>query len=217
MELYIKAGPDGLSVGDCPFAHFVRAVIAFKGLECQVIPCTKDTKPSWLEKDHGGKMPCLKDGEDVVTDSAEIVKYLDKICPEPSFAGGDQVDMLTSKLAGLFPALARFVKRVEFDKELEEKLLAEVETLEEILSQKAAGPYLCGSQLCLTDLSLAPKLYHLKVTLATFSPPTMALVEQQFPQVTKYLGTMLTNPNISSCSYESKTIVWGWGNARKSL
>ena len=36
MELYIKAGPDGTSVGDCPFAHFVRAVLSMKGLECTV-------------------------------------------------------------------------------------------------------------------------------------------------------------------------------------
>ena len=36
MELYLKAGSDGKSVGDCPFAHFVRAAISFKGLECEV-------------------------------------------------------------------------------------------------------------------------------------------------------------------------------------
>ena len=36
MELYIKAGPDGSDVGDCPFAHFVRAVIAFKGQNMEV-------------------------------------------------------------------------------------------------------------------------------------------------------------------------------------
>ena len=32
----MKAGPDGESIGDCPFAHFVRAVIHAKGLECKV-------------------------------------------------------------------------------------------------------------------------------------------------------------------------------------
>ena len=25
MELYLKAGADGLTVGDCPFAHYVRS------------------------------------------------------------------------------------------------------------------------------------------------------------------------------------------------
>ena len=27
MELYLKAGADGQSVGDCPFAHYVRWLI----------------------------------------------------------------------------------------------------------------------------------------------------------------------------------------------
>ena len=35
MEVYIKAGPSG-EVGDCPFAHFVRCVLNFKGLEYKV-------------------------------------------------------------------------------------------------------------------------------------------------------------------------------------
>ncbi len=30
MDLYLKAGPDGKSVGDCPFAHNVRMVLYLK-------------------------------------------------------------------------------------------------------------------------------------------------------------------------------------------
>ena len=30
MDLYLKAGPDGKSVGDCPFAHYVRMVLHAK-------------------------------------------------------------------------------------------------------------------------------------------------------------------------------------------
>jgi len=65
MELYLKAGPDGQCVGDCPFAHYVRAVMAFKNLDCSLAPCTAESKPSWLVEDHGGKMPCLKAGDKV--------------------------------------------------------------------------------------------------------------------------------------------------------
>ena len=36
MELYIKAGVNDGEVGDCPFAHYVRCVLAFKGLEYKV-------------------------------------------------------------------------------------------------------------------------------------------------------------------------------------
>ena len=48
MTIYLKAGPDGTSVGDCPFAQFVRMVLEEKGLEYTVKPCVQETKPSWL-------------------------------------------------------------------------------------------------------------------------------------------------------------------------
>ena len=43
MDLYLKAGPTGSDVGDCPFAHYVRMVIAVKskGDECTVKPCVQ--------------------------------------------------------------------------------------------------------------------------------------------------------------------------------
>ncbi|KAL7565105.1 hypothetical protein ACA910_005113 [Epithemia clementina (nom. ined.)] len=41
MTLYLKAGPDGISVGDCPFAHYVRIVLEEKGLEYDLKPSTK--------------------------------------------------------------------------------------------------------------------------------------------------------------------------------
>ena len=39
MELYIKAGVNDGEVGDCPFAHYVRGVLAFKGLDYKVSNC----------------------------------------------------------------------------------------------------------------------------------------------------------------------------------
>ena len=36
MELYIKAGPKDDEIGDCPFAHYVRSIMHYKGLECRV-------------------------------------------------------------------------------------------------------------------------------------------------------------------------------------
>ena len=36
MELYIKSGPNDGEIGDCPFAQYVRCVLAYKGIDCQV-------------------------------------------------------------------------------------------------------------------------------------------------------------------------------------
>jgi len=213
MELYIKAGPDGCSVGDCPFAHFVRAVVAYKGQDCKVIPCTRDTKPPWLVSDHAGKMPCLKYKEDIITESSAIADYLDKTFPEPPFLGGAAVEQVCSTISGFFPAMARFVKTVEFRPELEEALLAELAKLENILAE-SSGDYLCGGTLSLADLSLAPKLFHLKTTLMEFSPTTWEKV-RVFTKLCSYLETMLATPCISGTCYPAEVVVWGWGQARQ--
>ena len=64
MELYLKAGPEGNEIGDCPFAHYVRMVLAEKGIEYVAKPCVQETKPQWLVDGYGGSMPALlHDGE----------------------------------------------------------------------------------------------------------------------------------------------------------
>ena len=106
MELYLKAGPDGQSVGDCPFAHYVRALLAHKGLECQAVPCSPTSKPSWLIERHGGKMPCLRSGDREVTESSSIAEFINTSFP-PALATGEGV---REQVAGIFPATARLAK-----------------------------------------------------------------------------------------------------------
>ena len=94
MELYIKAGPEDGQVGDCPFAHYVRCVMHFKGLDCKVIPCKPETKPEWLlnDPDLNGKMPCLK------KDDFKLVS-LQKLC----FRMGNGAARHRSALCGTKP------------------------------------------------------------------------------------------------------------------
>ena len=51
MDLYLKAGPSGSDLGDCPFAHYVRMVISIKGKggECTVKPCVQGSSYHTLE------------------------------------------------------------------------------------------------------------------------------------------------------------------------
>jgi len=213
MELFVKAGPDGTSVGDCPFTHFVRAVMAFKGLDCQVRPCTPESKPEWLVKNCGGKMPCLRDDERTVTDSSEIVRYIDQKFPKPQFYSGAEVDAASTLLSGLFPALANYIKKVEYDPELEEKLLEETAKLENLL-EKSEGPFLFGGNLSVLDLRLAPQLYHMSTTLAKYQPQTLPKVSRT--HVGLYTETMQGHLAISSTSYPPEMIIWGWDRARGS-
>ena len=53
MELFLKAGPEGTEIGDCPFAHYVRMVLAAKGVDYVATPCVQETKPQWLVDGYG--------------------------------------------------------------------------------------------------------------------------------------------------------------------
>ena len=174
-------------------------------------------------------MPCLKNNQDIITENSDIAIYLDKTFPQPAFFSDPEVDQISSKIAGTFPALAKFVKSVEFQPELEQKLLDEIENLDRVLATsgvnydiistflmyyiKIVGKYLFCDTVSMADLSLAPKLFHLKTTLTAFSPTTLEKV-MKFENFSKYLDTILSQDCISSCSYPSEVIVWGWTQAR---
>jgi len=212
MELYIKAGPDGESVGDCPFAHYVRAVLETKGLQYKVYPCTKETKPAWLLDDHQGKMPCLRDGSEIITESSVIVDYLEEKYPEPQVRGADDEEMFAAT-AGLFPAIAKFIKKAEHDPELEANLVAELGRLD-VLLKTSKGPFLCGLNASMCDLSLGPKLYHLRTTINHFYPQSAEKVLSG--TVADYIERLLSLPSINICSYPTQTVIAGWTAARQS-
>eukprot|EP00656_Telonema_subtile_P022684 TRINITY_DN2388_c0_g1_i4.p2 TRINITY_DN2388_c0_g1~~TRINITY_DN2388_c0_g1_i4.p2 ORF type:complete len:134 (-),score=51.97 TRINITY_DN2388_c0_g1_i4:138-539(-) len=111
MELYVKAGEDGVCVGDCPFAQYCTMIIALKQLRCTVIPCTAHTKPSWLLEQHAGAMPCLlQEGgstEEAITESSAIAHVLNahqEPLLDPSTPEAD------AAVEGLFPAIAKMIK-----------------------------------------------------------------------------------------------------------
>lgn len=87
--LYVKAGQDGISVGDCPFSHRVAMVakMAIKPQLLEIVPVNTTEKPeSFLKLNPEGKVPVLVDreqGNKVVADSGEIAKYLNDVSPNP--------------------------------------------------------------------------------------------------------------------------------------
>ena len=109
MTLYVKAGPDGTSLGDCPFAHYVRLVLEAKGLEYELIPSVTETKPSWLMEHYDGKMPALRHRKECYVESDTIAAYLDFFFPKPELTAPEDASLRAAVAAvdGLFPAMAQ--------------------------------------------------------------------------------------------------------------
>lgn len=222
MTLYIKAGPDGTSVGDCPFAHFVRMVLNEKNLDYEVRPSTQETKPAWLIEHYDGKMPALRHRKECYTESDVICQYLDFFFQEPTLAGDKQAMADASEaIDGFFPAVAKYLKHTpdgdEEDTELKANLKAALQKLETHLKRDdRTGPYLVGDggKVTLVDCSLAPKLYHMQTGLKVFKDNAIDIATD-FPAVQAYLDTMFQRPSFVETLYPEETVVWGWSNARQ--
>ena len=113
----------------------------------------------------------------------------------------------------VFPALAKFVKTVEFDEALESGLLEALKRFEECMSTNR-GPFLCGERVTLPDFSLAPKLFHMDVALKTFRPDTHDKVKANFPKVNEYMAVMFQTPAFNETKYPEEYVVFGWTQAR---
>jgi len=222
MTLYLKAGPDGKSVGDCPFAHFVRLVLENKGLEYDLQPCIAETKPNWLVEHYDGKMPALRHRRECYVESDTIANYLEFFFPKPALSPPDaEADAAEAAYQGLFPAMAQYLKHTpdgdDEDKEKKANLEAVLTKLNDFLSTNTrTGPYLVGdgSVICLQDCQLAPILYHMSTGIAAFKNNAVDFAKD-FPAVKAYMDYMFEkDESFKATVYPPEVVEWGWSNAR---
>ena len=218
MSLYVKPAEDGKSVGDCPFAHYVRMVLHEKGLEYDLLPTTQENKPNWLLEGYDGKMPALRHRKECYVDSDVIAQYLDFFFQEPKMSVlGEDAEQATSSVDGFFPAMAKFVKHRpngdDDDKEKQAVLEEKLQTLENHLSRDGrTGSYLVGDgeKFTLFDCSMAPKLYAMDVCLEKIKGRPIDLKEK-YPAVRKYMDEVFARDSFkSTVEYGPETVVWGW-------
>lgn len=215
MTLYVKAGPDGTSLGDCPFAHFVRMVLEAKKLEYELLPTTGETKPQWLMEHYEGKMPALRHRKECYVESETIAAYLDFFFPEPPLS-----DDSAYLYEGLFPAMAQYLKHTPdgdaTDVEKQNNLRSKLQILEDHLASSTSGegPFLTGSQsLRMSDCQLAPILYHM-LTVVPLLKRGVIDFSSDYPAVQAYSDAVFATSEFQKTSYPVSTMEWGWRNAR---
>ena len=227
MALYVKAGPDGKSLGDCPFAHFIRMVLEVKGLDYELKPSTQDTKPSWLIEYYDGNMPALRHRKECYVESDTIAAYLEFFFPKPELTPSSDVeaDAAAAAVDGLFPAMAQYIKHTpdgdEIDVEKNEKLRAALAKLNDHLSSPSrTGPYLVGngSVIRMNDCKLAPILYHMSTAIPAFKGDDEFIsLMNSFPSIQSYTDHMFNaDTSFQRTVYPADVVIWGWSNARNN-
>jgi glutathione S-transferase len=219
LQLHVKAGPDGRSIGDCPFAHAVRLAAGAKGLPVDVHPHAPDAKPAWLLDNHEGKMPCLVDGADIITESRRIAAFLDERYP-PSLSGLPGIEAAEAAAQPVFGAFARYCKsckegsltaeNVAAESELKKALLLHLCTLDAHLAV-AAKPYACGEAFSTADAFLLPALYHIKVAGKAFKGFEIPV---QFMALHAYMEHAMATSLFTESAPTPEMVRWGWATAR---
>ncbi|XP_057789122.1 glutathione S-transferase DHAR2-like isoform X1 [Salvia miltiorrhiza] len=203
VEICVKAAagaPD--IVGDCPFCQRVLLTLEEKKVEYKLHLISFDAKPQWfMEVNPEGKVPLIKLDDKWISDSDVIVGILEEKYPNPSLATPAEVSSVGSKI---FSSFVKFLKSKDPSDGSEQALLDELKALEEHLKTK--GPYINGENISAADLNLAPKLYHLDVTLGHFKgwaiPESLTHVHN-YKKVFQYIIT-----NLFPCGLLSFCNMW---------
>ncbi|XP_064008561.1 chloride intracellular channel protein 6 [Pogoniulus pusillus] len=196
ISLFVKAGSDGESIGNCPFSQRLFMILWLKGVIFNVTTVDLKRKPADLQNLAPGTNPPFMtfDGE-VKTDVNKIEEFLEEKLapprypklapkhPESNSAGND-----------VFAKFSAFIKnpRKDANENLEKALLKALRKLDNYLNSPlpdeidaysteeitvSSRKFLDGDELTLADCNLLPKLHIIKVVAKKFRdfdfPPEM--------------------------------------------
>eukprot|EP00931_Biecheleriopsis_adriatica_P075187 TRINITY_DN49110_c0_g1_i1.p1 TRINITY_DN49110_c0_g1~~TRINITY_DN49110_c0_g1_i1.p1 ORF type:complete len:315 (-),score=45.86 TRINITY_DN49110_c0_g1_i1:21-923(-) len=211
--LYTKAGPDGVSLGDCPFSHSVQMALKLKGVDYDVVPCSSETKPQWLLDEVDGKMPCVYHARSPHVETSEILAWIDKEFSDPPLAVPENYAQVLSK-AGIWPAIVQFTKNTDSAKDAELKLNLQM-ALTRLRNHffATSHKFVCGPEPSLLDCDLLSKLYVLEHSTSHFKGFSL-MDYPEADEVREYYLRGAALPAFKVSAYPNDIGVWGWGEAR---
>ncbi|XP_017739361.1 PREDICTED: chloride intracellular channel protein 6 [Rhinopithecus bieti] len=182
ITLFVKAGYDGESIGNCPFSQRLFMILWLKGVIFNVTTVDLKRKPADLQNLAPGTNPPFMtfDGE-VKTDVNKIEEFLEEKLAPPRYPKlGTQHPESNSAGNDVFAKFSAFIKNTKKDaNEIYEKnLLKALRKLDNYLNSPlpdeidaystedaavSGRKFLDGDELTLADCNLLPKLHIIKI------------------------------------------------------
>ncbi|KAK1151727.1 chloride intracellular channel protein 1-like [Acipenser oxyrinchus oxyrinchus] len=182
VELFVKAGLDGQSIGNCPFSQRLFMVLWLKGVTFNVTTVDMRKKPEVL-KDlaPGAQPPFLLYGTEVKTDTNKIEEFLEENLSPPKFpklaaknpesntAGLDVFSKFSAYIKNSNPAMNDTLEKgllkalAKLDGFLSTPLPEEIDENSTEDESVSTRHFLDGDELTLADCNLLPKLHIVKV------------------------------------------------------
>lgn len=206
VELFVKAGSDGQSIGNCPFSQRLFMVLWLKGVTFNVttLDMRKKFENQFLQDlAPGAQPPFLLYDNEVKTDTNKIEEFLEEIlCPPkyPRLAARNP----ESNTAGntVFSKFSAYIKNSNpsTNDTLEKGLVKSLAKLDEYLNSAlpeeidensaedigaSTRKFLDGNELTLADCNLLPKLHIVQVVSRKYRGFEFP---KQFTGVWRYLG-----------------------------
>ncbi|XP_041715911.1 chloride intracellular channel protein 5 isoform X2 [Coregonus clupeaformis] len=182
IELFVKAGSDGESIGNCPFSQRLFMILWLKGVVFNVTTVDLKRKPADLHNlAPGTHPPFLTFNGEVKTDINKIEEFLEDVLAPPKYPKL-AAKQRESNTAGnnIFAKFSAYIKNTkpEANEVLEKGLLKALKKLDGYLvsplpeeidadsmeeERVSTRRFLDGDELTLADCNLLPKLHIVKV------------------------------------------------------
>ncbi|XP_037687871.1 chloride intracellular channel protein 6 [Choloepus didactylus] len=182
ITLFVKAGYDGESIGNCPFSQRLFMILWLKGVIFNVTTVDLKRKPADLQNLAPGTNPPFMtfDGE-VKTDVNKIEEFLEEKLAPPRYPKlGTQHPDSNSAGNDVFAKFSAFIKNTKKDANdiYEKNLLKALKKLDNYLNSPlpdeidaysteditvSGRKFLDGDELTLADCNLLPKLHIIKI------------------------------------------------------
>ncbi|RXN29772.1 chloride intracellular channel 4 [Labeo rohita] len=182
IELFVKAGSDGESIGNCPFSQRLFMILWLKGVVFNVTTVDLKRKPADLQNlAPGTHPPFITFNGEVRTDVNKIEEFLEDVLSPPKYSklGARHPESNTAGM-DIFAKFSAFIKNSKPDANegLERGLLKTLQKLDEYLCsplpdeidhnsmeevKASTRRFLDGEEMTLADCNLLPKLHIVKV------------------------------------------------------
>uniref|UniRef100_A0A0N5AFC8 GST N-terminal domain-containing protein n=1 Tax=Syphacia muris TaxID=451379 RepID=A0A0N5AFC8_9BILA len=167
IDLWVKAGSDGMRLGGDPLCQQIFMILVQKSLDPESgltfrVRTVNESKPPLEFRQAGLRhAPALQHGDDTtISEQDEIMDYIDKQYPLPSLNFNSP--SASKATANLFRAFAFFIKEVNNDPKI---LTAELTKLDNYLSESDTL-FLADNHLTHLDCDVLPKLHTIRIAAA---------------------------------------------------
>ncbi|XP_061547085.1 chloride intracellular channel protein 5a isoform X1 [Phycodurus eques] len=229
IELFVKAGSDGESIGNCPFSQRLFMVLWLKGVVFNVTTVDLKRKPADLHNlAPGTHPPFLTFQGEVLTDVNKIEEYLEEMLVPPKYpklavknrysntAGNDVFAKFSTYIKNTSPG-----KNQAFEQslnkalvKLDEYLLNPLPDEGQLVDGESKRKYLDGDELTLADCNLLPKLHVVKVVAKKYRNYD---IPSQYRGVWRYLGNAYSRDEFTNTCAAELEIELAYKDVAKTL